>query len=41
VAVKETDFVAGKLNPSTDKILQELIQVRESDSLFKIMRIFG
>ena len=28
VAVKETDFVAGKLNSSTDKILQELIQVR-------------
>lgn len=27
VAVKETDFVAGKLNPSTDKILQELVQV--------------
>lgn len=27
VAVKETDFVAGKLSPSTDKILQELIQV--------------
>lgn len=27
VAVKETDFVAGKLNSSTDKILQELIQV--------------
>ncbi|EPS28606.1 hypothetical protein PDE_03552 [Penicillium oxalicum 114-2] len=26
VAVKETDFVAGKLNSSTDKILQELIQ---------------
>ncbi|KAJ5166419.1 uncharacterized protein N7482_005200 [Penicillium canariense] len=26
VAVKETDFVAGKLNPSTDKILQELVQ---------------
>lgn len=27
VAVKETDFVAGKLNPATDKILQELLQV--------------
>lgn len=27
VAVKETDFVAGKLNSSTDKILQELVQV--------------
>ncbi|KAJ5622935.1 hypothetical protein N7490_011540 [Penicillium lividum] len=26
VAVKETDFVAGKLSTSTDKILQELIQ---------------
>ncbi|CAG8053405.1 unnamed protein product [Penicillium nalgiovense] len=26
VAVKETDFVPGKLNPSTDKILQELVQ---------------
>ncbi|KAF7521230.1 hypothetical protein PCG10_008477 [Penicillium crustosum] len=26
VAVKETDFVPGKLNPSTDKILQELLQ---------------
>jgi hypothetical protein len=26
VAVKETGFVAGKLNPSTDKILQELLQ---------------
>ncbi|KAJ5734676.1 hypothetical protein N7533_013079 [Penicillium manginii] len=26
VSVKETDFVAGKLNPSTDKPLQELIQ---------------
>lgn len=28
VAVKETDFVAGKLSTSTDKILQELVQVR-------------
>jgi hypothetical protein len=28
VSVKDTDFVAGKLNPSTDKPLQELIQVR-------------
>lgn len=27
VAVKETDFVAGKLSPATDKILQELLQV--------------
>lgn len=26
VAVKDTDFVAGKLNTSTDKILQELVQ---------------
>ncbi|KAJ5180212.1 hypothetical protein N7492_003422 [Penicillium capsulatum] len=26
VAVKETDFMAGKLSPSTDKILQELVQ---------------
>ena len=26
VAVKETDFVAGKLSTSTDKILQELVQ---------------
>ncbi|KAJ5778892.1 hypothetical protein N7457_006612 [Penicillium paradoxum] len=26
VAVKETGFVAGKLNPSTDKIMQELLQ---------------
>ncbi|KAJ5205442.1 Armadillo-like helical [Penicillium cf. griseofulvum] len=26
VAVKETDFIPGKLNPSTDKILQELLQ---------------
>ncbi|CAG8018827.1 unnamed protein product [Penicillium salamii] len=26
VAVKETSFVAGKLNPSTDKILQEILQ---------------
>ncbi|KAJ5092387.1 hypothetical protein NUU61_007257 [Penicillium alfredii] len=26
VAVKETDFVAGKLSPATDKILQELLQ---------------
>ncbi|EKV12223.1 Armadillo-like helical [Penicillium digitatum] len=26
VAVKETDFMPGKLNPSTDKILQELLQ---------------
>ena len=27
VAVKETDFAAGKLSTSTDKILQELLQV--------------
>lgn len=27
VAVRETEFVAGKLNPSTDKIMQELVQV--------------
>lgn len=27
VAVKETDFVAGKLSQSTDKALQELVQV--------------
>ena len=27
VAVKETDFVAGKLSTSTDKTLQELVQV--------------
>ena len=27
VAVKETSSIAGKLNPTTDKILQELLQV--------------
>lgn len=31
VAVKETDFVAGKLSTSTDKTMQELVQVRIVD----------
>jgi hypothetical protein len=31
VAVKETDFVAGKLSTSTDKTLQELVQVRNAE----------
>ena len=29
VAVKETDFAAGKLSNATDKILQELVQVSQ------------
>ena len=28
VSVKETGFTVGKLNPATDKVLQELVQVR-------------
>jgi hypothetical protein len=39
VAVKETNFVAGKLNPSTDKILQELLQgfVIDADPIVRII----
>lgn len=36
VAVKETSSVSGKLNTATDKILQELLQVR--NTLFKGIR---
>lgn len=39
VAVKETDFVAGKLSTSTDKTLQELVQVRNAETYYK-MRTF-
>ncbi|KAJ6023435.1 hypothetical protein N7499_008794 [Penicillium canescens] len=41
VAVKETDFVAGKLNPSTDKILQELLQkfVTDADPIVRTIGV--
>lgn len=39
VAVKETEFVAGKLSTSTDKILQELLQVSSCLSVVSIFRV--
>ncbi|KAJ5600395.1 hypothetical protein N7450_001462 [Penicillium hetheringtonii] len=43
VSVKETDFVAGKLNPSTDKPLQELIQkfVVDTDPIVRTIGVEG
>lgn len=38
VAVKETDFVAGNLSTSTDKTLQELVQVRNAETCYNMRK---